>query len=185
MKKSLTVLIITAALALTACTGSPDESKSPASVEPGSGSGLVITDAWVKAADEGMTAAFGVIENTTDAAVTLVGATTEASPMVELHETVATDSGSTMMQEVDGGFVIEPGEALTLEPGGNHLMFMAVPSPLMPGDDVSIVLELSDGATVDFDAVVKEFSGAQEEYMPDMDMDGEMEMSPSASADAS
>ncbi|WP_083980158.1 copper chaperone PCu(A)C [Demequina salsinemoris] len=170
--------LIGSAFALTACSTDAEAETS----EP-----LTITDAWVKAVDDGMTGAFALIENTSDEAVTIVGATTDASSMVQLHETVADESGSTTMQEVDGGFTIEPGAALTLEPGGDHLMLMGVADPLEAGADVDITLELSDGTELPFTAVVKEFSGAQEEYSADMDGmdmssdDSDMEMSPSAS----
>ncbi|WP_234996423.1 copper chaperone PCu(A)C [Demequina sp. NBRC 110054] len=161
--------LLGSALALTAC--SSDSAAETAE-------SLTVTDAWVKAVDDGMTAAFGLVENTTDEAVTIVGASTDASTMVQLHETVADDSGNTTMQEVDGGFTVEPGETLTLEPGGNHIMFMDITEPLEAGAEVDITLELEDGSEVPFTAVVKEFSGAQEEYTADMDMDSEdMDMS--------
>ncbi len=170
--------LLGAALTLTACSSADagDPSTETAST-------LTVSDAWVKAVDDGMTGAFGLVENTTDEAVTIVGASTDASPMVQLHETVADSSGNTTMQEVDGGFTVEPGETLTLEPGGNHLMLMNVAEPLKAGAEVDITLELADGTSVPFSAVVKEFTGAQEEYTADMDMDetDHASMSPDAS----
>ena len=162
----LTALLSTVVLAssLAACSGTPSASDD----------GIVVTDAWVKSVDEGMTAAFGVLTNTTDADVTLVAASTDASPMVELHETLTDADGSSMMQEVDGGLTISAGDSLTLEPGGNHLMLMGITEPLIAGDDVTLTLEWSDGSTQEIVAVVKDYSGAQEEYSHDVDgMDGE------------
>ncbi len=156
--------LLGSALAVTAC--STDSAAEPAE-------SLTVSDAWVKAVDDGMTGAFALIENGGDEAVTIVGATTDAASMVELHETVADDSGNTTMQEVDGGFTIEPGETLTLEPGGNHLMLMGVTDALEAGAEVTVTVELEDGTAVPFDAVVKEFSGAQEEYTADMDADSD------------
>ncbi|MDN4472307.1 copper chaperone PCu(A)C [Demequina zhanjiangensis] len=176
MKKSLIALAATAALALTACstdteTGS-DGTDAAAS--------LTVADAWVKAVDDGMTGAFALITNGTGDDLTITGATTDAASMVELHETVMDDAGATVMQEVDGGFTVGAGETFTLEPGGNHLMLMGVTAPLEPGAEVSMTLELADGSTVPFTAVVKEFTGAQESYAPESE---DMDMSPSASAD--
>lgn len=133
--------------------------------------GVIVSDSWVKSVDEGMTAAFAILENTSDAAVTLVAASTEAAAAVELHETVTDADGASMMQEVDGGFAIPAGGSFTLEPGGNHLMMMGVTEPLIAGDDVTLTLEWADGSTQTVIAVVKDYAGAQEEYSPDMSTD--------------
>lgn len=151
---------------------------------------ITVTDAWVKAVDSGMTAAFGEIANTSDADITIVSATTAASDAVELHETVTNDDGTMAMQPKEGGFVVPAGGTLTLEPGGNHIMFMGVTSALKPGQTVPVTLKLSDGSTLEMDAVVKTFSGADEKYqngdMGDMGgMDGMSSMDDEPSEGAS
>lgn len=167
-RKILAAATVVGALALTGCTApaleSPNTTQAPAST-------LLVADAWVKATEDGMTAGFGTVANTTDAEVTIVSATSPAAPSVELHETVMNDAGQMMMSEVDGGFVIPAGEALSLEPGGNHLMLMGVTAPLHAGDTVEFVLTLSDGSTVGFTAVVKDYAGANENYEDDGDHD--------------
>src|SRR5690606_36739746 len=101
-----------------------------------------MTDAWVKTAADGMTAAFGIITSEGHHDVTLVSATTPAASAVELHETVP--SGTAMqMREKDGGFLIREGEQLVLEPGGNHLMLMGLTAPSTAGDDVELTLVFS------------------------------------------
>ncbi|MBS43793.1 MAG: hypothetical protein CMH83_11665 [Nocardioides sp.] len=145
-------------------------------------SSLSVEDPWVKTAESGMTAAFGTLVNTGDTDVTVVSATTEASAMTELHETVDAD-GSMSMQQVEGGFVVPAGGELVLEPGGNHLMMMDVVEPVEAGADVAFTLTLDDGSTLDFTASGRDFSGADEEYadgsdsdMGGMDMDDDMDM---------
>ncbi|MGI9824427.1 copper chaperone PCu(A)C [Agromyces sp. Marseille-Q5079] len=132
---------------------------------------ISITDAWIKSADSDMTAGFGVIENTGTADVTIESATAEFANMIELHETVETEGGEMKMQPKEGGFVIEPGDSLTLQPGGDHLMIMDLTEKLSAGSDLTILLEFSDGSTTEFDAVVKDYSGANESYVPDTGMD--------------
>lgn len=135
-----------------------------------------IDDAWVKSAEEGMSAAFGIL-STDGAEVTVTSASTEASPMMELHETVASDDGQMMMQEKDGGFVVSE-DAMVLEPGGDHLMLMGLTEPLLAGDTVSFELTMEDGSVFSFDAPVKDYSGANETYNGDesMDMDSDSDM---------
>lgn len=156
------------ALALAACSASePEPSPTGHDLAEHGEVALHVHNTWVKAVDSGMTAAFGDIHNESDETITITGATTEASSMVELHEVV----GDTM-QPKEGGFEIAAGETITLEPGGWHIMFMDVTDPIAPGDDVEITLQLSDGSKFTFTAVAKEFSGANEDYdSGEMDMD--------------
>lgn len=161
-RRALTAIATTtlAAATLAGCSSAEDDANV-----------IDIVDPWVKTADEGMTAAFGELTNNTDETAVLVSVSTDASPMIELHETVESDGVATM-QEKDGGFTIEPGDTLTLEPGGDHIMLMGLSEPIAPGDEVDFTLEFADGTTVDFTAVAKEFAGANEEYTGDMDHGG-------------
>ncbi len=145
-------------------------------------SSLTITDTWVKAAAEGMTAAFGTIENSSDRDITITGATSDAATAVELHEVV-----DDVMRPVEGGFIVPAGGSLSLAPGGYHLMFMGIPAPIAAGDDVSVTLTLSDGSELRLTAVAKDFAGANEDYDGGTDTDSDMDMqmeSPSPEASA-
>jgi len=160
---------------LSACAGTSETeaqaspSASPSSAAP-AGCPVQITDQWVKAADSGMTAAFGHLENGTDQDLTITAASSSAATAMELHEVVDKD-GEMVMQPVDGGFTVPAQEHLHLEPGGYHLMFMGLTGPIEPGDQVEITLTCADGATTSFTAPAKPFTGAEEEYVGD-GMDG-------------
>lgn len=160
-----------AMLALAGCasTASADDDQASAAVQADT---VSIADAWVKAADEGMSAGFGVISNDGDDDVTIVSVSGDASTMFELHETVDSDEGGMMMQEIDGGFVIAAGDDLLLEPGGSHIMFMDLTDPLEAGDEVTLTLTFADDSTLDLTAPVKDYEGANESYEGD-DMDGD------------
>jgi len=123
-----------------------------------------MTDAWVKSAESGMSAAFGEIENEGTEEVTVVSATTEASSMLELHETLENEAGEMVMRQIDGGFVIPAGASLSLAPGGNHIMLMDLTAPLKAGEEVTFTLTFSDDSTFAFTAPVKDYSGANETY---------------------
>ena len=127
---------------------------------------LVIEDPWVKAGDAGMTAAFGELVNTGDRDVTVLSATSSASPVMELHETVRNTTGEMVMREVAGGFVIAAGETYSLRPGADHLMLMDLVTPIRAGDEVEFSLVLDDGSDLTFSAMVKDFAGANENYVP-------------------
>ena len=161
-------------LPLAACTGgAPDSTAdggatdSAADGDAGPETALTVSDPWVKAGEEGMTSAFGTLTNHTDRDLVLIGARTEASAHVELHETTDDGSGGMSMQEKEGGFPLAAGEQLVLEPGGHHLMLMDLTAPLLLGDEVELILEFEDGTEHPLTATVKDFAGAQEHYAPE------------------
>ena len=159
------------AFALTACGGSatsPDATTDAGAPSPSADTAadaFGITDPWVKAAgaDDGMTAVFGEITNSSDTEVTIVAASHDAADTVELHEVVTEGTDGTM-REKDGGFVVPAGGGLPLEPGADHIMLMDLTRDLEPGDETTVAVEFSDGSTAEFTAPVKEYAGADEEY---------------------
>lgn len=165
-----------ALLALTGCstgdTGGTNTQQEEPAVQVREADSVTIEDAWVKSAVPGeMTAGFGTLENSSDQDVTVVSVESSASPNVEPHETVENESGQMMMREVEGGFVIPANDHLHLEPGGNHLMLMELPKPVKAGEEVTFTLTFSDGSTLEFAAVVKDYAGANENYEGDMNHD--------------
>lgn len=154
-------LVAVSLLALTGCAArsAPAESESAPA-----GDSITIEDAWVKSAEEGMSAAFGTLTNTGTDDVTVVSAETAASSMVELHETVENEAGEMVMREIEGGFVIPAEGTLLLEPGASHIMLMDLAAPLQAGAEVTVTLTFSDDSTYEFTAPVKDYSGANENY---------------------
>lgn len=162
-----------AALLLTGCGQDGNTKVASESVAvSASTSALTVSDPWVKAADAGMSAAFGTISNNSDQDITIVSASTPASPMVELHETAMGSNGTMQMQEKQGGFVIPAKSKLVLEPGGNHIMLMGLTKPVEAGDEITFDLKLRDGSTLTFTAQGKDFVGANENYSGGEDSTG-------------
>lgn len=176
------------AFTLTACTGDTSPSAStPAATAGQQAAALTITDPWVKAADSGMTAAFGTLMNDGDTDVRIVSASTPVSSSTELHEMATNEAGEMVMRPKDGGFVIPAGGTHELAPGGDHLMIMDVTTAVKPGDDVIVTLTAEDGSTLDFTAPARSFSGGNETYeggdgaMEGMDSSGDATPAPAAS----
>ncbi|MEV4954009.1 copper chaperone PCu(A)C [Paenarthrobacter nitroguajacolicus] len=159
-------VLAAAALALVGCAQGGSPASNAPTTATQNATPLTVAEPWVKTADSGMSAAFGTIRNTTDKQVAVVGVSTPASPMVELHETVMGANGTMQMQAKQGGFVIPAHGELALAPGGNHIMLMGLAQPILAGDEVSFELKTSDGGTIDFTAQGKDFAGANESYLP-------------------
>ena len=160
------------AVSLLALTGCAPESAPKESVSRPAGDVVTIEDAWVKSAESGMSAAFGTLVNSGEDDVTVVSVASDASSMLELHETVENEAGEMVMREIDGGFIIPAGGKLALEPGANHIMMMDLTGPLTAGSDVTFTLTFSDDSTYEFSAPVKDYSGANENYEGGEDTEG-------------
>lgn len=124
-----------------------------------------VRDAWVKAAEDGMSAAFGLLVNEGAEDVRVVSSTSDSSPIMELHETVENASGQMVMREKRDGFMIPAHSEYVLEPGANHLMLMDIREPVRAGGMVSFALEFEDGSVLEFEAPAKDYSGANETYV--------------------
>ncbi|BCI52352.1 hypothetical protein NIIDNTM18_16300 [Mycolicibacterium litorale] len=147
--------VLLAVAVLAGCGGSPGSATDAAAVH--------VHDAWVKAADGGMTAAFAHLTNDSDREVRITSAATPAAARVELHEVVR-DGGAATMRPKAGGIVLPARSATELTPGGDHLMLMDLTGPLTPGSDVEITATFDDGSTLPITAQVRDFPGADEHY---------------------
>ncbi|MGF7122404.1 copper chaperone PCu(A)C [Rhodococcus sp. AG1013] len=151
---------VAAGLVLTGCSSDSDDSKSSGTDT----AAIALQDSWVKAADTGMTALFGTIVNNSDNPVNLTKVTTTASPRVELHEMAPDGTGAMKMREKDGGVTVAAHSTYELKPGADHIMLFDLPAPVQAGTDVPFTFEFADGATAQFTAQVRDFTGAREEY---------------------
>jgi periplasmic copper chaperone A len=148
----------------------------------GGGGGLEITEAWARTspsmADAG--AAYMQITNGSDTDDALVGVAVDPSvaATVEIHETVTMEPDTTMgemedeaMEDDDvedgemGGMmtmqpveriVVPAGETVSLQPGGYHLMFLGLESPLAAGDSIDITLTFEEAGEKTVTAEVRD-----------------------------
>lgn len=121
---------------------------------PGAVAEPEISGAWVRAMPptQSMTAAYLTLDNPGERAVTIIGASSDASPRVEIHTTVSRD-GMQRMQPVDR-LEVAAGARVDLAPGGYHLMLRDMPTMPAEGDPVELCLELDTGRSVCVTAAV-------------------------------
>ena len=148
MKKFLALLSLMI-LMLTGCSTAGETS-----------SGITATNAFIKATDgEMMTGAFMTITNSTSDDVLLVGASSSAAQLVEIHQVV-----DGVMSKLEDGLSISAGDSAELSPGGNHIMLIGLASDIISGTEVPITLEFSDGSKIDVAAIAKDLNVGDEEY---------------------
>lgn len=78
----------------------------------------------------------------------LVAVATPHTDRAEIHEMAVVDDVM-KMRRLDDGLVIPAGETIVLEPGGLHLMFMAVKTPFKEGEMVPVTVTFEQAGDVD------------------------------------
>jgi copper(I)-binding protein len=151
MKKNLfhlVLLSILVSLGLTACD-SADDAGQPQATEP------ELRDAWVRAISPGMqmSAAYGVLVNTTPTELVLDAFSSDVFGSVSLHRTELVD-GVSQMREVEG-YTLAPGDSLEMAPGGYHLMLMRPVAFPSVGHKIRLHISTRDGRRFSFEVPVE------------------------------
>lgn len=119
------------------------------------GNALDIRDPYARSVPPGQpnSAVFMQIVNRGVAARALVGGRSDAARVVELH-THTMEDGMMRMRRIER--IEIPGKgAVSLEPGGMHVMLIGLRRNLDSGDTVNLTLDLDDGTTLDVKAPVR------------------------------
>jgi copper(I)-binding protein len=105
------------------------------------GENIEIKQAWSRATPNGSPVAAGylTIENQGSSPDRLLEVNSASARKVELHTTVV-ENGVASMRPVNGGLLIPANGSVTLQPGGNHLMFIGLSAPLAEGTRVPVEL---------------------------------------------
>lgn len=99
-------------------------------------------------------AGYLVITNNGSSEDRLIGGNASFSGKTEIHEMAMVDQVMKMRQLKDG-LSISAGSTEKLAPGGNHIMFMKLKTPLKKGDKHKVTLEFEHAGTVELTFVVK------------------------------
>jgi periplasmic copper chaperone A len=103
---------------------------------------LTVTSPWTRATPGGAKIAGGYLKiaNNGTSADRFVGAKSDASDHVEIHE-MSMNDGVMKMRPLPNGLEVKPGETVELKSGGYHLMFMDLKQPLKQGDTLKATLQ--------------------------------------------
>lgn len=125
---------------------------------------LTIDAPWSRATPGGAKIAGGYVRiaNTGSEPDRLVGGTLAVATGVEVHE-MSVQDGVMRMRPLNEGLVIPPGSTVELKPGGLHLMFMGLKSPLAEGDSINGTLVFDKAGTVAVEFKVRRIGAAAPE----------------------
>lgn len=114
---------------------------------------VTVSSAWIRASAPKQVngAGYAAIQNKSAQADRLLSASADVAERVELH-TIINENGVAKMREVTG-IDIPAGGAVTLEPGGFHVMFVKIKQPFEQGKTVPIkfTFERAGEVTVNFE----------------------------------
>ena len=115
---------------------------------------LSAQDAWVRATPGvDVAAAYLTLHNGGTQPVVVSGVSSPAAAAAMIHESTLVNGQSTMRAHEP--LRIGAGETVRFAPGGLHIMLHGLTHPLSPGDEVPLVLTLSNGATLAVTAHVR------------------------------
>ncbi len=124
---------------------------------------LHIGHPWVRATPKGATVggAYLTITNNGSTPDKLVGVISPIAKQVSVHEMKA-ENGIMKMRPIQGGLEIEPGQTVTLKPGGYRLMLEDLNKPLEEGERVPATLEFAKAGKVNVELAVEGMGATHE-----------------------
>ncbi len=117
--------------------------------------GLAFESPWVRASAPGQKngAGYVQIQNKGSQTDRLISAATAGVGRVELH-TIINENGVAKMRQVQG-IEVPAGGAVTLTPGGFHIMFMGLNAPFAAGESVPVTLQFEKAGEVKVNFEIK------------------------------
>ena len=111
-----------------------------------------VTNAWSRATPGGASTGAIYLTLSSPAGDTLTGASSAAAKTAAVHE-MAMD-GSVMRMRQLPALTLPPGQPVTLQPGGSHIMLEGLKAPLKQGQTIPLHLTFAKSAPVDVTASV-------------------------------
>lgn len=113
---------------------------------------MKISAAWSRATPKSASVGGGYmkITNAGNEADRLVGGSSEVASRFEVHA-MSMDNGVMKMRSIPNGIEIKPGQTVTLDPGGYHIMLVGLKKQLVQGERFKVTLEFAKAGKVDVD----------------------------------
>jgi copper(I)-binding protein len=125
----------------------------PALAEDFAAGDMMVHKPWSRPTPAGATVGGGYLTlmNHGSAADRLVSVEAPFAEKAEIHESL-TEDGVAKMREITGGVEVKPGATVEFKPGGKHVMFIGLRSPMAQGETrkVALVFEKAGRLEVEF-----------------------------------
>ena len=114
---------------------------------------VAVTGAWSRATPPGAQVGAVYLSLNSPAADRLVSVSSPVAAQAQVHE-MQMDGNVMRMRELPDGLPLPAGQAVTLAPGGLHIMLMGLKAPLQQGQTVPLHLVFQSAPPVDVVATV-------------------------------
>ena len=125
---------------------------------------VTVTDAWARATVQGQKATGAFMKITAKDNAKLVGVSSPAAGVAEIHE-MKMDKDVMKMAALPNGLDLPAGQAVELKPGGYHVMLMDLKAPLAKDTTVPVTLTFQDAKGVKSNVVLNVQVGMQAPMM--------------------
>ncbi len=125
---------------------------------------ITVSDGFIRESIPGttITSAYMTLKNTSEKSVTLVGASSEISARIEIHEHTMSN-GMMNMRQLES-IVIDSKDTVILQPSGLHLMIFDIKEPLKHGDLITLTLHFSSHPDVEVQLPVQSIKRKQHHH---------------------
>jgi len=139
-------LVATSLIAIGACSRSSNDNASTACEGPG----IVVSEAWMRAARAGQpaSAAYLTLCNGAETDDALISVSLAGAKYAELHRTTMKQNGVASMAP-SPGLSLPAGMPATLAPGGAHIMLMGLEQAFSPGDAPVLQLQFENAPALE------------------------------------
>lgn len=120
-------------------------------------SDIAVSDVWARASVTNTGAAYATIENRGGADDRLIEALSPVAERVEIHD--MTMEGMVMKMRKLDALPVKAGEAVTLAPGGKHIMLIGLHGPVEEGASVPLTLVFEKAGKIELSAPVRPAGG--------------------------
>ena len=118
-----------------------------------------VRDAWARATPSGASTGAVYLTLTSPSGDVLTDVFSPAAGKADVHE-MRMDGTIMRMRAVEGGLPLPPGQAVTLRPGGYHVMLDRLAGPLKQGQSIPVRLTFRNAPPVDLQVPVQAIGAA-------------------------
>jgi periplasmic copper chaperone A len=121
----------------------------PAFAQGTGNTSITVEQPWSRATPKGAKtgAAYMTIDNKSDTADRLTGASSDVADKLQIHE-MKVENGVMKMREVTDGLPIPAGGSVELKPGSYHVMMIGLKKPLTAGEKFPLTLTFEKAGNI-------------------------------------
>jgi len=126
---------------------------------------IVVEDPYARATPAGALsgAVYMTLDNKTDAADRLIGASSNVAAQVQIHE-MSMANGVMQMRQIANGLPIPAGESIVLKPGGYHVMLIGLRQRLTAGESLPLTLTFEKAGNISVTVPIKAMGSMQDSH---------------------